>query len=124
MRELSHCELMIKLLLSIALLCAQFALGQTLAGVNGDSMVGGQQALVSGLPSTATQQIGTSNVLAGAGVQASFPGCIVTVYATGTVNKSTIYSDNNPTPTVSSNPFTANVDGSYTFFVAQGACYD
>src|SRR5882672_1647879 len=97
---------------------------QTLAGVNGDCMIGGEQALTSGLPSTATQQIGTTNVNAGAGVQASFPGCIVTVYATGTLTKANVFSDNNPTPTPESNPFTANVDGSFTFFVAQGACYD
>jgi len=112
-----------RLLLILALSCAP-ALGQTLAGVNGDCGVGGQQALVSGLPSTATQQIGTTNVLAGAGVIASFPKCIVTVYATGTLNKSSIFSDNNVSPTVLVNPFIANVDGSFTFFVAQGTCYD
>jgi hypothetical protein len=48
----------------------------------------------------------------------------VTVYNTGTLVKANIFSDNNPTPTPSVNPFVANVDGSLTFFVAQGACYD
>lgn len=98
--------------------------GQSLAGVNGDCQIGGQQTLTSGLPSTGTQQIGTSNVNQGAGVQASFPSCRVTVYATGTTNKAAIYSNNNPSPSVLSNPFTANTDGSYTFFISQGACYD
>ena len=112
-----------RLLLILALLTAP-AFGQTLAGVNGDCQIGGEQALTSGLPSTATQQIGTTNVNAGAGVQASFPNCIVTVYDTGTLNKSQIFSDNNASPTVKVNPFVANDDGSWTFFVAQGACYD
>jgi hypothetical protein len=112
-----------KLIFLLALLSAP-AFAQSLAGVNYDCQIGGQQALTSGLPSTATQQIGTTNVNAGAGVQASFPSCIVTVYATGTVNKASIFSDNNPSPTVLVNPFVANTDGSFTFFVAQGACYD
>jgi len=107
----------------LALLCAP-AFGQSLAGVNGDCQIGGEQALTSGLPSTATQQIGTTNVNAGAGVQASFPNCIATVYLTGTLTKASIFSDNNPSPTVLVNPFVANNDGTWTFFVAQGACYD
>lgn len=112
-----------KLLFILVLLCAP-AFGQSLAGLNGDCMLGGEQALTSGLPSTATQQIGTTNVNAGAGVQASFPSCIVTVYDTGTLNKSAIYSDNLASPTTLVNPFVANTDGSWLFFVAQGACYD
>src|SRR5882672_8055033 len=117
--------LMRRILLILALLMYPLSLlGQSLAGINRDCQIGGEQALTSGLPSTATQQIGTTNVNAGAGVQASFRGCIVTVYATVTLTKANIFSDNNPTPTPVSNPFTANVDGSFTFFVAQGACYD
>ena len=97
--------------------------GQALSGINGDCQIGGQQALTSGLPSTATQQIGTANVNAGAGVAASFPSCLVTVYATGTTNKANIYSDNSVSPHLLSNPFVANTDGSFTLFVAAG-CYD
>lgn len=113
-----------RLLLLALLLLPLSAFGQSLAGVNGDCQIGGQQTLTSGLPSTGTQQINTSNVNQGAGVQASFPACLVTVYNTGTVTKASIYSNNNPTPTTLTNPFTANTDGSYTFFVGQGACYD
>lgn len=110
--------------LAFLLLLAPLSIfGQTLAGVNGDCQVGGQQTLTSGLPSTGTQQIGTTNVLQGAGVQASFPSCLITVYFTGTINKANIFSNNNITPTPLSNPFTANGDGSYTFF-ASNACYD
>ena len=113
-----------KLIVAFFVLCgAAFAQG-TLAGANGDCTIGGQQTLTSGLPSTATQQIGTTNILAGAGVQASFPACLVTVYATGSSNKASIYADNLVTPTPLGNPFTANVDGSWTFYVPTGACYD
>jgi hypothetical protein len=113
-----------RLLLLILLSGSAFAQG-TLAGANGDCAVGGQQALTQGLPSTGTQQINTTNVLSGAGVLASFPNCTVTVYTTGTANKPSIYS-NNPlsSPTVLSNPFTANTDGSWTFFVSPGSCVD
>jgi hypothetical protein len=44
----------------------------------------------------------------------------VTVYLSGTTNLASIYSNNLITPTPLSNPFTANTDGSYTFFVASG----
>jgi hypothetical protein len=112
-----------KLILLAALLAlSKIGQAQTLSGVNGDCTIGGQQALTSGLPSTATQQIGTTNVLAGAGVQDSFPFCIVTVYNTGTIVKATIYS--NSTGTTLANPFSANNDGSWTFWAAQGAGYD
>jgi hypothetical protein len=115
----------IKLLIAFVVLATAAAFGQgTLAGSNGDCTVGGQQALTQGLPSTATQQIGTSNVLNGAGVQASFPNCSVTVYFTGTLSKASIFSNNLATPTPLTNPFTANNDGSWTFFVVPGACYD
>ena len=50
--------------------------------------------------------------------------CLVTVYATGSSNKASIYADNLVTPTPLGNPFTANVDGSWTFYVPTGACYD
>jgi hypothetical protein len=117
-----------KRLLWLALMTAFFSVPSlaqgSLAGVNGDCTVGGQQALTQGLASTGTQQIGTTNILAGAGVQASFPNCSVTVYATGTSNKASIYSNNLVTPSPLSNPFTSNQDGSWTFFIATGACYD
>jgi parallel beta-helix repeat protein len=51
-------------------------------------------------------------------VQGSYPQCQVTVYLTGTLSLATIYSDNSSTPLA--NPFTANVNGSFFFYAANG----
>lgn len=51
-------------------------------------------------------------------VQRSFPSATITVYNAGTVTLSTIYSDNSSTPLA--NPFTANADGSFEFYAADG----
>lgn len=52
----------------------------------------------------------------------SYPGCLVTVYLTGTTTLATLYSDNNNTP--ASNPFQADsVTGLY-FFYADNGHYD
>ena len=111
-----------KWLLCFLLSCPGVALAQSLAGVNGDCTLPGEQVLTAGLASTATQQIGTTNINAGAGVNASFPNCQVIVYAAGTTNTVTIYKDASSTPL--GNPFIAKKDGSWNFYVAQGACYD
>lgn len=114
-----------KLMVAVLALFSGMAWGQgTLAGVNGDCTIGGQQTLTQGLASTATQQIGTTNSLSGAGVMASFPLCSVTVYLSGTSIKANLFSNNLVSPTSLSNPFTANTDGSFTFDTGQGACYD
>lgn len=114
-----------RILIFAVILQAGMAVAQgSLAGVNGDCTVGGQQVLTQGLPSTGTQQIGTSNVLPGAGVMASFPMCSVSVVLSGTANTASIFSDNLASPTPLSNPFVANVDGTFVFFTAQGTCYD
>lgn len=47
-------------------------------------------------------------------VQRSFPGCLVSVYATGTTNLIPLFSDNIGTP--KSNPFTAGNDASFSFY--------
>lgn len=96
-----------------------YSYAQSLGGINGDCTIGGQQSLTQGLASTATQQIGTLNILAGAGIQASFPYCTITVYLTGTSIKPPIYSNNNLSPSPLTNPFNANQDGSWLFFSAQ-----
>ncbi len=54
-------------------------------------------------------------------VQRSYPLATVSVYDSGTSNLSTIYSDNSSTPLA--NPFTANANGSFIFFAANGT-YD
>jgi hypothetical protein len=71
---------------------------------------GGNQVTTAGIPSTSL-------------VQASFPGCRVTVFITGSGGtKATIYSDNGITPL--SNPFTAaGGTGFFTFYAANGT-YD
>src|SRR5678810_945284 len=51
-------------------------------------------------------------------VQRSYPLCTVTVFDAGTSNISTIYSDNSSTPLA--NPFTANANGSFEFYAANG----
>ena len=60
----------------------------------------------------------TSGVSGAPKVQASYPQCQVRVYNSGTVTLATLYSDNIGTP--KPNPFTANTDGSYYFYAANG----
>jgi hypothetical protein len=48
----------------------------------------------------------------------TYPGATVTVYLTGTTNLATIYSDN--AGTVKSNPFTADSNAKYEFYVDNG----
>lgn len=54
-------------------------------------------------------------------VMRSYPSCTITVYNTGTLTLSTLYSDNSSTPLA--NPFTANSFG-YWFFYAANGRYD
>src|ERR1035438_6184397 len=116
-------RLMLAFTLVLVAILAQDSHAQTtLAGQSGDCTLGGQQALTQGLASTGTRPIGSTTAAAGAGIQASYPHCQVTVYFTGTLSKASIFS--NSTSTVLSNPFTANGDGSWTFFVGTGSCYD
>jgi len=63
----------------------------------------------------------TSGVNSTTKVQASYPAATVTVYDAGTLNLSTIYSDNSSTP--KANPFTCDSTG-YFFFYAANARYD
>lgn len=72
-------------------------------------------------------QQGNTTVLSSLGtsvsVDGSFPGCTISIYDAGTVNLSTIYSDNLASPTAKANPFTAGADG-YWFFYAANGRYD
>lgn len=67
--------------------------------------VGNTTAAVSGLQSTNT-------------LMASYPQCTVTVTLHGTTTLASLFSDNGVTPLA--NPFTANTDGSYQFYAADG----
>lgn len=55
-------------------------------------------------------------------VQASYPGCTVTVYLTGTLTLATLFSDDAGTP--QANPFTASSTTGYWFFYADDGRYD
>lgn len=70
--------------------------------------VGGQSILLQGLHSYTK-------------AQASYPGCLVTVYVSGTQTLATIFSDNLSNPTPLANPFTASTTtGQYGFYAALG----
>src|SRR5215510_14216745 len=53
-------------------------------------------------------------------VQGSYPGATIRVYYTGTTNLATIYADNKTPPTPLANPFTADGDGYWWFYAANG----
>jgi hypothetical protein len=55
-------------------------------------------------------------------VQASYPGCTVNVYLTGTTTHATIYSDANNTP--KSNPFTADTTGYWFAYIPDNVLVD
>ena len=76
---------------------------------NGLCQQGGQYPLTVGYPSTAP-------------FMASYPGCTVTVYQTGTLTLATLYADNLGTPLA--NPFTANaITGAFGWYANDGV-YD
>src|SRR3954468_17030194 len=54
--------------------------------------------------------------------QQSFPGCTVTIYATGTTNTINIYSDN--AGTAKANPFTTSATTAQGFFYADNQRVD
>lgn len=72
----------------------------------------------SGFVEKGVTTISINGVTSAASVQRAYPSSTVTVYAAGTTNLSTIYSDNSSTP--KANPFTASADGSWFFYAADG----
>lgn len=93
-----------KLLLFPILLLAGALPARANQAVHGFCETGNQPVIVSGLTSTTT-------------VQASYPQCTITVFVTGG-GLATIFADNNGTPL--SNPFTAQLNGQYIFYAANG----
>lgn len=111
------------ILAAVVLSVCPFAHGQFFA-VSGNCELPGQAVVVSGFAQSGTQPLSGSPTTTGSGVMASYPQCIVTVYPAGSgtpVATGSVFS--NATGTVLGNPFTANTDGSWAFYVAQ-ACYD
>ena len=110
-------------LLGLVLVVCPIARAQYVA-VSGNCELPGQAVLVSGLAQSGTRPLSGSPTTTGSGAMASYPQCRVTVYPAGNgtpVPTGNVYS--NSTGTVLGNPFTANTDGSWTFYAAQ-ACYD
>ena len=68
------------------------------------------------------KQAATSGSLSSNYLQGVIRQCTVTVFLTNTTNKATIYADANNTPL--SNPFTANTNGLWLFYAAEGTGYD
>ena len=111
-------------LLAVIVLCLA-RLGQAqYVSVSGNCELPGQAAVISGLVQSGTQPLSGSPFTTGSGVMASYPKCVVTVYPAGgstPVSTGSVYSTSGGAAL--GNPFTANTDGSWTFYAALG-CYD
>src|ERR1700722_17471339 len=66
--------------------------------------------------------VSTASIISATKVQASYPGCTISVYLTGTSNLATVYADNNGTP--KANPLTADNTTGYYFYYADNGTYD
>ena len=107
----------IRLLLLLALASPAFAQN---FGYNGQCAKGGQSVVVQGLLSSGTQPIGGGGLTAlGTGVIGSFPSCSVTVFITGSTTPATLVGNKSGSSPLT-NPFTANIDGSFLFFSVAG----
>jgi hypothetical protein len=89
----------------VAFLLAMFGTAAAEQRYQDFCQVGGQKVVTQGVNSTSF-------------VQASYPSCTVTVFQHATTNLATLHSDNSGTPLA--NPFTANTNGSYGFYTADG----
>ena len=89
----------------VLVLLASTAKGQSYEAIQGYCEQGGERVITDGRQSTTR-------------VQRSYPSCTITVYNTGTLTLATIASDNSGTP--KANPFTADTDGYFKFYVQAG----
>lgn len=111
-----------RLVLILFLLAAALGAEAQNYAVNGACTLGGQATVTQGMASSGTRPLRGSATFNGTGVMASYPGCTVTVFLTGTLVPAQIYLTASGNP--QSNPFTADLnDGSWVFFAA-AACYD
>jgi hypothetical protein len=77
----------------------------------------------SGWCEVGAQAVVTSGISSSSKFQASYPQCLITVYPTGSstpVPSNQIYSNNLGSPTVLGNPFTANTNGWWQAYAANG----
>jgi hypothetical protein len=113
-----------RMLLVLLVLCVgRLAHAQYVAAA-GNCELPGQAVVVSGLAQAGTQPLAGTPFTTGSGVMASYPQCLVTVFPPGSstpVAGSSVFS--NATGTTLGNPFVANTDGSWVFYVTNG-CYD
>src|SRR5215831_3562438 len=76
-----------------------------------------------GFCQTGGQFVSTQGVLSTTEVQASYPGCTVTVFNQGLGTLASIFADNGVTP--KANPFVASsTDGTWFFYIASGQRVD
>lgn len=75
-----------------------------------------QNSPIAGWCMNGNQPVVTSGIVSTTKVMRSYPSCTVTVYLHGTGTLATIFS--NATGTPLANPFTANTDGSWQFYLA------
>jgi hypothetical protein len=101
------------LIIGVLLLLPHYMEAQSYVGSSNWCQQGGHFVKTSGLSSSTY-------------VQQSYPQCTVTVFQHGTSTKPSLYQSDvgSPPPTLA-NPFTANTDGSYLWYVAAASnCYD
>ena len=117
-------EMKREILLPLLVLClCRLGAAQYFA-VSGNCELPGQAVVVSGMSQSGTKPLSGGALTTGSGVMASYPQCKVTVYPAGSstpLATGSVYAD--AVGTVLGNPFTANTDGSWTFYVP-AACYD
>lgn len=113
-----------RIILILACAVSMTAFAQTFGAFNGSCELPGQAVVTQGLKNSGTQPLATPTFSAGTGVRASYPGCFVTVYLTGTTTLATLYNTNG-TGSPKPNPFQASlVDGTFLYFAAAGVGYD
>lgn len=86
------------------------------------SIANAQYSKLQGYAGKGGQTVTISSITTSQKYQQTFPSCTVTVFNAGTSTKPIIYSDN--IGTVKANPFTAGVDASWSFYIANGTHVD
>ena len=87
----------------------------TYLAYNGQCSKGGQQPVITGLAASGVIPTGGTPSAATGAVMGSFPLCTVTVFLHNSSTKPSLFS--NESGTVLANPFTANSDGSFIFYI-------
>lgn len=86
------------------------------------SPVKAQNFKIGGYCEQGGKTVTTQGLISTTKVQQSFPSCSITVFNAGTLTPSTIFSDSSGTP--KSNPFIADTNGYWFFYVPTSSLYD